>query len=364
MKINHPDQLGHLRGLVGLATIQVDADKFLAGNLPLYLFKYVVWAMADDGVAHVKAARTIDSMGIVPGAWSFQFLVQTACKAIEGIGVIIEVDIPHRTFTFKRSCAPALPSPWSAVVVYSGRKDELPLLDKCLHGLMRQKELTHGGQIVVCGPAEASDVVRTYEGVEYLPYETPIAAGRFLVGKKKNFAVAHLRHERVLICHSRIVLDEGCLTRIPVEFDVITPRIQIQTASGRQIPYLDLFFQKLYSTSLYSDRLPPFLGYTRTGWRRYLRAYHPYVDGGLFCVKKSLFISIPLSETVAWGEGEDVEWCRRLLIQGKIVELADKATAKSLVDKLNDYTKFGHIMPIRLAIRGLSHIQAFLRRIH
>lgn len=361
MKITHPDQLARLRDLRGLQVIQVEADAFLAGNLPLYLFKYVAWALAEGGSAEVRATRTLDSMGIIPGAWPFQMLVQVACKAIEGIGILTKVDVATRTFSFVRTSAPPEREPWSAVVVYSGREAELPLLDQCLRGLLDQPELTEGGQIAVCGPVQASGVVQPYPGVEYLPCETPTTAGRFLVGKKKNFAIQHMRHERVLVCHSRIILEKGCLGRIPTEFDLITPRVSI-IENNRSIPYVDLFFHRLESNTCFTAYVPPSLGYPRKDWMRFLRSHYPFVDGGLFCIKKSLALSVPISESIAWGEGEDLEWCRRLLMEGRVLELCINAGSVSLVDKSNLYSKWGQFpgfCAVRVAVRNL---QAFFRR--
>ena len=362
MKVFHPSQLSDLRGLQGAKEIRVEADKFLAGNLPLYLFKYAAWAMAEGGITRVSSSKTVESMGIIPSEWSFQFLVQEACKAIEGLGELTEVDVSCRTFSFTRTAPISVPGLWSAVVLFSGNEKELPLLEACINSLRLQPELTGGGQIVVCGPTYASSLITAYPGVEYLPCETPTRAGRFLVGKKKNFAVSQMRNERVLVCHSRIVLEAGCLSKLPAEFELITPKVLLKATDGRRIPYLDLFFQHLHSSALYTDHLPPPLAYPRADWRRYLRDYYPYVDGGLFCVMKSNYLENPLSETIAWGEGEDLEWCRRMLINGKIIELCIGAIAESQTDKLEKYSKWGHIPGVVFLGRGLRRIRAFAHR--
>ena len=51
---------------------------------------------------------------------------------------------------------------------------------------------------------------------------------------------------------------------------------------------------------------------------RYLDLYArglPYVDGGLFCVRKDVHERCPLNEAVAWDEAEELN------LEGRLIEL-------------------------------------------
>jgi hypothetical protein len=363
MNIHHSHQLTALRRAKGLTHLEIDVNNFLYGELPLYLFRYAAWALADKGTAVVTASRTVDSMGMVLGRWSFQFVLQAAVKALAGIAELTAVDVNRRQFRFRRNTPNAALGPWSAVVMFSGQDSEKPLLEKCLMGLLLQPELTNGGQIVVCGPAFSTDVVKGWENVEYLAYESEKVAGRFLVGRKKNFAVSQMRHEKVLVCHTRIVLGLGCLASLPENFDAITPLVSFVGAKGRNMPYADLLFQRFTSTSIYTHTPAPYIGYSRHHWIEHLRNYHPFIDGALFCTRKTLFQQIQLSDVIAWGEGEDVEWARRLMMSGKLLELCIDAQALSLVNKSVYYNRWGHLASYKWLAQLKGHCASIFNRL-
>ena len=238
---------------------------------------------------------------------------------------------------------------WSAGIVFSGNAQEVPTLALCLQGLLAQPELVASGDIVVCGPAAGESLLPTRDGIRYLVYETPSEAGRFLVGRKKNVLLRALRHERALICHTRVVLRPGAIAALPAEFDLITPKVFVQGHKAI-LPYLDLGFMGLTTISMTGKGDQPPIYYARERWHDYLRRFYPYVDGGLFCVRRNLALSVPMHNRIAWGEGEDTEWCLRLLNQGHLVELATnpQAAADSITCKIPRYANFGHLLSYRI----------------
>jgi hypothetical protein len=184
--------------------------------------------------------------------------------------------------------------------------------------------------------------------------------GRFLIGQKKMHVLHALRHERVLVCHTRILLETGCLEAIPDEFDLITPRVWIQ-GMRRNLPYLDLGFFDNRSSGLYTTKSQPPVYYDRDAWLSMLGRWYPYIDGGLFCVRRSLALEIPMSGSIAWGEGEDAEWGLRLLANGKLLEIALEAGALSQTCKMQYYGRWGHLAAYRYISKVVRMIKKLKR---
>jgi hypothetical protein len=356
MKLADLDQLPALRRQSGLLRVEIDLTALLYGNLPMYAVRYGLWALAPGGLLVLSAPSTIDSVSFVPGRWSYQFLTQLVVKAAVGLGRLVCSDRPARRLQLERSAPVPMDGPWSAAIIYSGQASEREQLALCVQHLRVQPGIRDGGQLLVCGPPEAEGDIEALPGVEYLALPTPLQAGRFLVGVKKMSALGALRHERVLVCHTRIALRPGCLESLPLEFDLITPRVWVQGTTG-PLPYLDLGFFDNRSVALHSPVPQPPIHYDRNYWRMQLGRLYPYIDGGLFCVRRSLAVEVPLSDTVAWGEGEDVEWSLRVMGSGHVLELADDAHADSLTCKTMRYARWGHLA----VYRGLSNLTQMAR---
>lgn len=347
MRVTTLDDLPILRRQRGLARVDLDLAALLEGNLPLYAVRFALWAVSVGGRVLIKAPRTtVDSASLVTGKWTFQLLTQLVVKGATDLGVLVGCDKPSRTLELERTAPMLDPGPWSAAIVYSGQEAERAQLATCIEHLLLQPGIRDGGQLLVCGPPEAANDVAIFPEVEYLPLHTPMQAGRFLIGAKKMVALRALRHERALVCHTRITLRGGCLEALPTEFDLLTPRVWVRGAAG-PLPYLDLGFFDNRSVALFSQVPQPPIHYERGGWLARLGRLYPYVDGALFCVRRSLALAVPLSESVAWAEGEDAEWSLRLLGSGRVLELADAAHADSLTCKIERYARWGHLASYR-----------------
>ena len=365
MVIEDASQLMALRGMRDLETLNfLFDDRRFSGNLPLYLIKYGLWALRPGGNLILEAPNLLDSMVLKPGRLPFQLLVQLAARVSEGLASLVEVDVLARRLVLQRT-APKLDEAWSAGVVFSGNAQEVPTLERCLKGLRAQPELIATGDIVVCGPQAGESLVATGDGIRYLVYESPSEAGRFLVGRKKNLLLRALRHERALICHTRVVLRPGTLAALPPEFDLITPRVFVQGEKSI-LPYLDLGFMGLESVGMTSSGNQPPICYPRESWHDYLRHFYPYIDGGLFCVRRKLALSVPLHDRVAWGEGEDAEWSLRLLNMGHLIELAANphAAADSSTCKTTRYARYGHLIGYQVLSYVWHRAQARFPALH
>lgn len=362
MKVATIQELGQLRRLKDLNEINLHLTSLLRGNLPLYSVRSAFWSLRKGGMLSVYAPTTVDSVSLAPAKWSFQMLTQLAVNAAQGLGEIRRYDLSTRTLLFERTADRLAPSPWSAAIIYSGKSSERTQLAACIERLMMQPEIKHGGQLLVCGPAEARHHVSGLPDVEYAVLPTPMQAGRFLIGQKKMHAMRALRHERVLVCHTRVLLEPGCLEAIPDEFDLITPRVWARGAGGT-LPYLDMGFFDNRSAGLYTTKIQPPVYYNRNAWLSMLGKWYPYIDGGLFCVRRSLAMEIPMSESIAWGEGEDAEWGLRLIANGKLLEIALDAAAYSQTCKMHYYGRWGHLAAYRHIMKVARMVKELKRRL-
>lgn len=358
--ITNLEQLTRLRSECDLNAISLDLTRFLRGNLPLYAIRSAIFSLNEGGLLIVRAPTSIDSVSLLPGRWSFQLITQLVAKGCEDVAKIVRCDIKERIILCQRTAPPLPVGPWSAAVIYSGSPSEREQLRRCVSSLWRQPEIANGGQLLVCGPSAHRNDIVTLTGAEYLEYDPEESAERFMIGAKKMAAISAMRHERVLICHTRIVLQPNALKAIPNEFDLCTPCVEL-LGKNSTLPYLDVGFLNLHSVALYSSTNQTPIFYKRGNWLEFCGTNFPYIDGALFCVRRSLAQAIPLSSNIAWGEGEDVEWCLRLLYAGKIIELVPSAKAVSQTSKMPRYSKWGHLFAYRLAAqirRALQNIFA------
>lgn len=349
------------RGKSGLTQIELDLTQLAAGSLPLYAVRSCLWACAEGGLVSIYAGRTVDSVSPIAGKQTFQFLAQLIAMGAQELGQITEMDVKRRTIRIVRTQPPVPTGPWSAGIIYSGLPKERLLLEKCISSLSSQPEIANGGELVVCGPSEAKRAVIRIADVRYAAFDTPIEAGRFLVGRKKNHLMAQLKHQRMVVCHTRIALRPGCLAAMPSEFDVITPRVWVE-GSGQDLPYIDLGFNHFETVALQSRFMSPSVLYDRNRWMSYLDRFYPYIDGGLYFTMRGLINEIPLSESVAWGEGEDVEWARRIIQSGRLLELSLSANADSNVSKMPRYSKAGHLNSYRAISSGRRSAVNLIKR--
>jgi len=327
------EDLYRLKAMHGLSRVEIRTGRLTYRNLMPHALKYGIWALAPGGTLLVRddAPNVFD---LAPRFVSFKLVRQWTYKLLAGEAEPVRLDVDRGEIELVRTRPPTPPG-WGAGVVFSGGEAELPRLHACLDALLRQPELLPGnrGQIAVCGPAGAEGAVAGHPGVGYLVHEVP-SGPRVMICAKKNALIRHLDGPRIAIMHTRITLEPGALARVPAEFELITPRVLVDGARGPD-DYLSL---GVHDAGLpgYAPRLAP-SSLRRVPVDRYLDLYDegpPYLDGGVFFVRKDVHARCPLNEAVAWDEAEDLEWSHRALAAGFLIDLAPEARARSAVAKL------------------------------
>jgi len=327
------DDLYRLKAMRNLTRVVIHTRRLTYRNLLPHALKYAAWALAPGGTLLICDGSP-NVFDLWPRFVSFKMVRQWIFKLLAGEAELVRLDIPAGEIELRRTRLPTPPG-WGAGVVFSGQDSELPRLRQCLDALRQQPELAaeRGGEILVCGPAEASDCLAGYPQARYLPYEMP-PGPRVMICGKKNALIRALKGPRILVLHTRVLLAPDTLRHVPEEFEIITPRVFAEGPTGPE-DYLSL---GVHDPSIPGQvpRLTP-SSLRRVPAEHYLDLYAqgaPYVDGGVFMVRKDVHERCPLNEDVAWDEVEDLEWCTRALAAGFLIDLAPEATATSVVAKL------------------------------
>ena len=354
--IDDQKSLGRVRRLVDQDEIVVRTARLKTRGLVPAALKAALWAVkpggrvriVDDGPRDATAPWEVASNNLSHWIALLSSRDAVRCHAESGDSGEIEL----------RRTSSVLAPGWSAGVVFSGRDSEIPMLQACLAGLRAQPELAaaRGGEIVVCGPQRDLSFLSEFPEVRYLEFEMP--PGRVMITQKKNALIRSLRGPRLAVLHTRVVLEPGALAAVPREFDLCSPNTAV-IESGRRVPYLSLCATEAF--------MPGRTPYDASHTMRGVRSGDPldlhgrgmlFVDGGAFFVTKRLHDDCALDDTVAWLEGEDVEWCLRAQAHGWLVELAPGAGALSQTNKLRPLPRSGLAQVASLAwhkVKALRH---------
>lgn len=338
LKIFHPRQLDTLVSLCKIDRITVQVEEFVRTNTFGYAFKYALWALKTGGVLTIVGSKDKDQ-----NHWrkdiSFQILCYWIAKFCKGEGRITLMEPASKLIKITRNPSNH-DSTWGAGIMFSGNPTELPQLRACIDGLLSQPELNLK-TIYISGPANAGVLVADI-GCNYVEFddETNGTKQSFPISRKKNCLIASMKEDKLCILHSRIVLGKNCLESIPLRFDIGTPNIRRVSKRGL-IPYLSFGTSSLYAPGLLPSGRPTTVRNTlHSNYRDLLKRGVPFVDGGVFCVRRAVWENCKLDDALHWGEFEDTDWCLRAAIDGYLVDMFEHASAISQVVKtpgLDDY---------------------------
>ncbi|GJE15156.1 hypothetical protein [Methylobacterium longum] len=349
-EITNRATLAEARNAIDFDEVVVNTAEIKRRNLLPCALKYALWALRPGGRLIVNDEGLMDA-GPPPYVFPFNLVRQCTFKFLANDTSLIDFDQRGRIVMERH--APVLGPAWSAGVIFSGNKAELPVLHSCLDSLRNQPELSPEmfGEIAVCGPHAARELLSEHKDVRWIDYDEP-PGDRFLICKKKNLLIDSLKNPKIVILHARIKLANDALTRTPREFDISGPNTSF-LHNNRLIPYPSL----TQSDSVWPGILPR----RRTLSSRQLSDADPillheraglFVDGSAFYVRRAAWKSCPLNDAIAWLEGEDVEWCSRAFLQGFLIDMAPQSLATSQTNKLSIPPNLGSWTP--KAARAIS----------
>ena len=120
------------------------------------------------------------------------------------------------------------------------------------------------------------------------------------ITKKKNIAASLAKYNKLCILHDYVALDQNWLSGFQLfgeNWDVCTTKI-FNKDGKRHRDWLT------WDYPVIGRALAP---YDCTSLTKYM-----YINGAYFCVKKEFYMNNMLDEKLCWGEGEDVEWSKRI----------------------------------------------------
>lgn len=127
------------------------------------------------------------------------------------------------------------------------------------------------------------------------------------ITKKKNIITEAAQYDNIVYLHDYIIFEPGWYDGFKLfgnTFDVCS-NIILDRRDKRWVDwtlwYEDVLFMNVH------DAMPYLLPYDVTDLSKYM-----YIAGSYWIAKKWVMQDIPLNEELAWGQGEDVEWSKRV----------------------------------------------------
>ena len=149
--------------------------------------------------------------------------------------------------------------------------------------------------------------------IKYLQFDESIKKG--WITKKKNLITENSIYENIVYLHDYIILGDSWYEGFKKngnEFKVIVNKI-LNIDNQR--------FRDWLLWPLNNNKFDQYLNRTR----RCLLPYdvdnlskYMYISGAYWVAKKSFMSKYPLNEELTWGEGEDVEWSKRIRRKTKL----------------------------------------------
>jgi len=200
------------------------------------------------------------------------------------------------------------PWPWTFGVITDGSNPAR--LEQCVGSIVRESAVED--EIIVVGGTR-----QPYPSITWIPFDESIKDK--WITKKKNIIAETSHYECLCIMHDYVSLMPGWrqgVNNLPYSThgpDWLTATNKILNADNTRFRDWCVIYNDAWMNPPIDDQKPPYninghlLNYTNNTMGRW-----QYYSGAYFCVTKSILLNIPLNESRCWGQGEDVEWCRRL----------------------------------------------------
>jgi hypothetical protein len=164
-----------------------------------------------------------------------------------------------------------------------------------IDSIHNQKISNESYEILIVGNCD----VKESENIKVIPFDE--TQRRMWITKKKNMITNHAKFDIIVYMHDYFILSDDWYTnflQFGLDWDICMNRI-INKSGDRLIDWMGMPDDRVYGNVI--------LPYEYEG------SDGMYVPGYFWIAKKSVMIQFPLDEEFEWGDGEDIEWSKRVL---------------------------------------------------
>lgn len=184
---------------------------------------------------------------------------------------------------------------WSVVIITGSGSEET--LKMTIESAAKELGATDS-EIVIVGPPELNINNSHKIAIKKIDYkDIKLLPG--LITRKKNIGVMSAKYDKVAVCHDYIIFEPGWkkgFDEFGNDFEVCVNKI-LNKDGTRYIDWAVWDYPEIGA-----GLLPYNVECTR----------YQYISGAYFAVKKDFYLANPLNDSLRWGEGEDIEWSKRI----------------------------------------------------
>lgn len=205
---------------------------------------------------------------------------------------------------------------WTFGIVSDGRKN-----NRILQIIKRISDLEIPKyEIIICGPSP-SDILP--DNVTVINDSSFYKDKRIPLCKKKNAIITAAKYENLVVIHDRIMISIHWFDQILKHgnyFDAIIPEILDEETESKHIVDCPIYKEKTFGKHYKREY--------GVKWSEKL-----YMDGAIMIIKKTVAMNNLLREYLHWGEKEDVDFSKRLYLNGAFIELNHSIKTTSMTYK-------------------------------
>ncbi len=199
-------------------------------------------------------------------------------------------------------------------------------------------------EILIIG---GDNTYETEESVRYHPFNDELKKG--WITKKKNIITKKAKYENIVYLHDYIIFDKNWykgFLKFGNEYDIAMNKI-LNKDKKRFRDWTLWPENENFIDDIVSQKLNCLLPYNEDHLSNYM-----YISGTYWVAKKKVMEEFPLNEKLLWGEGEDVEWSKRVRQKYKF-KMNKYSTVMCLKQKRNDFKK--------TSFRDLNKINKYIK---
>ncbi len=180
---------------------------------------------------------------------------------------------------------------------------EYDYLNKLVQSINMQK--IKNSEIIIVGSVNKDKIIEKKD-IKFINFKENIKSG--WITKKKNLVTDHSRFENIVYMHDYLVLAKDWykgFIKFGNKFDIAMNKM-LNPNNTRYRDWTLWPHNENHVDNIIKDNTC-LLPYNISDLSKYM-----YISGAYWVAKKYVMEEFPLNENLGWGEGEDVEWSKRV----------------------------------------------------